>query len=134
MTDMQRYIADDDWLVLIDGRSVTTPVPGEVVVVLASDAEAAIAAVTSAAVAQIMGEMEDTRRDLATAFVMGQRDALAGRRQEIADARNDGYRQGWHEALANAMQRVEALPLTTRLAYNRSEVLAALRALGGSDE
>jgi len=46
-------------------------------VVLAWEAEAAIAKIAAAAVDQILGSDEDTRAALAQAFLEGQRDMLA---------------------------------------------------------
>ena len=53
------------------------PQLGETVVVLAWEAEAAIAKVAEAAVEQIIGSDEDTRAALTEAFLEGQRDMLA---------------------------------------------------------
>jgi hypothetical protein len=68
----------------------------------------AVASVTSFAIKQIMGEEEDTRRDLLAAYEQGQRDALAA-----------------------AVQRVEALrhsvPSTDRVWMPTDEVIAAIK-------
>ena len=53
------------------------PQLGESVVVLAADAEAAIAKVVVMAVEQILGSDEDMRAALTEAFLEGQRDMLA---------------------------------------------------------
>lgn len=53
------------------------PQLGESVVVLAWEAEAAIAKVAEAAVVQILGSDQDTRDALTEAFRQGQRDMLA---------------------------------------------------------
>ncbi len=106
---MQHYVVMTSLLRPFDAANdAVTPTFSDVV--LASDAEAAVAAAEAA----------------------GYHDCVMEHGIGIVD--RDFYEQGQRDALAAAVQRVEALPLTTRLAYNRSEVLAVLRALGGDDE
>ena len=76
MTDMQRYGAR--------GPLSDPPQLGEYVVVLASDAEAAITKIAAVSVEQILGSDEDTRAAIEQAYAAGQRDMLAKCIQKVS--------------------------------------------------
>jgi len=108
----------------------------------------AVADVTAFAVKQIMGEEEDTRRDLMAAYEHGQRDALASQTSEsrprlpangipatsVAPAGEDYgalmYAEGQRDALAIVEAARDAMPDTTI----RRELDRVIRAIKGDSD
>jgi len=91
------------------------PQLGESVVVLAWEAEAAIATVAEAAVEQIIGSDEDTRAALTEAFQQGQREMLA-KCIAAVEAANHEYRtyesnEQWkHQQTIAALRALQEKP------------------------
>lgn len=141
---MQKWIHDADvgcYRRLMNGNYEL--LPHDVAVVLASDAEAAIAAAEQRgredAIARL-GEWQKHSPLGGKTYEQGQRDALAAAEQECGERSHGHYMDGQRDMLARCIAAVEALPGTGThtpglgSVLGRKQVLSALRALGGSDD
>ena len=106
------------------------PQLGESVVVLAWEAEAAIAKVAEAAVVQILGSDEDTRDALTEAFRQGQRDMLA---KCIAETQRQLFRKnGMLNFIGSSVDEGSSVEFCCPCDWNQraaENLIAALRAL-----
>ena len=144
MNEMQRFIVvDPNDLVLVDRRE-TEPERGELVVVLYSDAEAAIRAAVEVVTERRVAAVGDIAKQVAEASERGRSKGYeegywTGAKSGYADGHKDGQR----DMLAKCIAAVEALrgyemPSTyyaerdeyaTGWTEHSDEVLAALRAM-----
>jgi len=102
MSDIRRW--EDDYF-RYEGDQMTEDPEGRFV--LYTDHAEAVAALTSFAVKQIMGEEEDTRRDLLASYEQGKVDERKRSVLLIADAYKQGREQGQRDMLAKCIEVVD---------------------------